>query len=70
MDSATAVTSFKGGNPQPFKVDVPVHLEAFYRYQFNNNISLTPGLIWLLAPNQDRDNASDVIGVLRTTFVF
>ena len=64
------LTSFKGGNPQPFKVDVPVHLEAFYRYQFNNNISLTPGLIWLLAPNQDRDNASDVIGVLRTTFVF
>ncbi|MEB3175880.1 MAG: carbohydrate porin, partial [Cyanobacteriota bacterium] len=56
--------------PQPFKVDVPVHLEGFYRYALNNNISITPGLIWLLAPNQDRGNGSDVIGVIRTTFVF
>jgi hypothetical protein len=64
------LTSFTGGNPQPFEVDVPVHLEGFYRYQFNNNISVTPGLIWLLSPNQDNSNGSDVIGVIRTTFVF
>jgi hypothetical protein len=64
------LTSFTGGNPQPFKVDVPVHLEGFYRYQFNNNISVTPGLIWLVSPNQDNSNGSDVIGVIRTTFVF
>lgn len=64
------LTAFTGGNPQPFKVDVPVHLEGFYRYQFNNNISLTPGFIWLLSPNQDNSNGSDVIGVVRTTFVF
>jgi hypothetical protein len=64
------LTSFTGGNPQPFKVDVPVHLEGFYRHQINNNISLTPGLIWLISPNQDNRNGSDVIAVLRTTFVF
>ncbi|MFN5516407.1 MAG: iron uptake porin [Cyanobacteriota bacterium] len=64
------LTGFNGGNPQPFKVDVPLHLEGFYRYALNNNISITPGFIWLLAPNQDRGNSSDVIGVIRTTFVF
>jgi hypothetical protein len=64
------LTEFDGGNPQSFKVDVPVHLEAFYRWRFNDNISVTPGLIWLLAPNQDNNNSSDVIATLRTTFSF
>jgi hypothetical protein len=64
------LTSFTGGNPQPFDVDVPLHIESFYRYQVNNNISITPGFIWLVSPNQDSSNGSDVIGVIRTTFVF
>jgi len=64
------LTSFTGGNPQPFKVDVPIHLESFYRYQINNNLSITPGFIWLVSPNQDNSNGSDIIGVIRTTFVF
>jgi hypothetical protein len=48
-----------------FKVDLPLHIEAFYRYQFNDRISLTPGLIWLTAPNQDNDNPDAVIVTLR-----
>ena len=64
------LTGFTGGNPQPFKVDVPIHLESFYRYQINNNLSITPGFIWLVSPNQDNSNGSDIIGVIRTTFVF
>lgn len=64
------LTSFSGGNPQPFKVDVPLHIEAFYRYQVNDNISITPGLIWLTAPNQDNNNDDDVIATIRTTFQF
>jgi hypothetical protein len=64
------LTSFDGGNPQPFKVDVPLHIEAFYRYQINNFISLTPGVIWLTAPNQDSSNPDDFIVQLRTTFNF
>ena len=48
----------------------PVHIEAFYRYQLNDNISITPGLIWLSAP-QGNQNADDAfVGVLRTTFSF
>ncbi|MEQ9000775.1 MAG: iron uptake porin [Coleofasciculus sp. B1-GNL1-01] len=49
--------------------DVPWHIEAFYKYQLTDNISVTPGVIWLLNPNQaDADDA--VVGTLRTTFTF
>ncbi|MGB7439617.1 MAG: iron uptake porin [Coleofasciculaceae cyanobacterium] len=49
--------------------EVPYHVEAFYKYQLNDNISITPGVIWLINPNQeDQDDA--VIGTLRTTFTF
>lgn len=64
------LTDFEGGNPLPFEVDIPYHLEAFYRYTVNDNIYITPGFIWLLAPNQDNDNATDLIGTIRTTFTF
>ena len=47
-----------------------VHVEAFYRYQLTNNISITPGVIWITAPNQDHDNEDIVIGTVRTTFLF
>ncbi len=59
-----------GGNPQDFDVDVPLHIEAFYRHQLNDNISITPGIIWLTAPDQDADNPDAVIATLRTTFAF
>ena len=64
------LNSFSGGNPQPFQVDLPMHIEAFYRHQLSDNISLTPGFIWLTAPNQDNSNDDDVIVTIRTTFQF
>ena len=64
------LTDFEGGNPQDFDVDVPLHIEAFYRYQINDNVDITPGLIWLTAPNQDNDNADDVIATIRASFKF
>lgn len=36
----------------------------------NDNISITPGLIWLTAPNQDNSNPDALIGTVRTTFKF
>jgi hypothetical protein len=45
------------------------HLEAFYRYRLNNNISITPGVIVILNPNQT-ENPGLVVGTLRTTFSF
>jgi|GEM_PF-354200 len=55
---------------RPFKRDFAYHVEVFYKHQLNNNISLTPGFVWLLAPNQDASNSDVFIGVLRTTFSF
>ncbi|MEB3338995.1 MAG: iron uptake porin [Leptolyngbyaceae bacterium] len=48
----------------------PVHVEGFYKYQLNDNISVTPGVMWISAPGQNSANDSIVIGTLRTTFAF
>lgn len=53
-----------------FKDNAAWHLEAFYKLSLNENISLTPGLIWLPNPNQDNGNDDTIILTLRTTFTF
>jgi len=50
--------------------DTGFHIEAFYRFQINDNISITPGFLWLTAPNHDSRNPDAVVGVIRTSFVF
>lgn len=50
--------------------DVGLHVEAFYRFQLNDNISITPGFLWLTAPNRDDRNPDAVIGAIKTTFIF
>jgi hypothetical protein len=50
--------------------DTGLHVEGFYRYQINDNISITPGVIWLTAPDHNNDNEDVIVGVLRTTFTF
>ena len=50
--------------------EVPYHIEGFYKYRVSDNISITPGLIWLTAPGQSDDNDDAIIGTLRTTFTF
>ncbi|MBF2009556.1 MAG: iron uptake porin [Chlorogloeopsis fritschii C42_A2020_084] len=46
------------------------HVEAFYQYQISDNITITPGVIWLTAPDHNNDNDDVIIGALRTTFSF
>ncbi|MEW6494391.1 MAG: iron uptake porin [Cyanobacteriota bacterium] len=46
------------------------HFEGFYKYKLNNNISVTPGVIWITAPGQNDANDDAIIGTLRTTFTF
>ncbi|MFK0729800.1 MAG: iron uptake porin [Gloeotrichia echinulata HAB0833] len=46
------------------------HIEGFYQYKLSDNITITPGLIWLTAPNHDDKSDSVLIGALRTTFTF
>jgi hypothetical protein len=48
----------------------PYHIEGFYRYRLSDNISITPGIIWLTNPGQGANNNDAVIGTLRTTFNF
>ncbi len=50
--------------------NVPVHVEGFYKYQLNDNISVTPGLIWISKPNGDKFEKNGLVGVVRTTFTF
>jgi len=52
------------------RLDEGWHLEGFYKYQVSDNISITPGVIWLTRPNQNNNSRSAVIGTLRTTFTF
>ncbi len=50
--------------------DVPYHFEGFYKYRVSDNISITPGVIWLTSPGQNSANDDAIIGTLRTTFTF
>ncbi|WP_072013841.1 iron uptake porin [Myxosarcina sp. GI1] len=50
--------------------DTSLHVEAFYQYRVNDNIAITPGVIWITAPDANEDNNDIVIGTLRTTFTF
>jgi Carbohydrate-selective porin, OprB family/S-layer homology domain len=49
---------------------IPIHVEGFYKYQLNDRISVTPGLIWIINPGQTDSNNDALIGTLRTTFTF
>ena len=53
-----------------FKNDTSLHVEAYYQHKFNKNISITPAVIWITAPNQNRDNNDIVLGTLQTVFSF
>jgi hypothetical protein len=50
--------------------DTSFHLEALYRYQVNNNLSITPALIVIFNPEHNSNNDTIYTGVLRTTFRF
>lgn len=50
--------------------DPSLHIEGFLQYQITDNISITPDIVWLTAPNGSRNSDSVVIGTIRTTFNF
>ncbi len=73
-----AVLSISGGIPPSLVKneggaednDTSYLLEALYKFPMSNSISLTPGAYVIFNPDGDRDNATQVVGVLRTTFKF
>ncbi|NJR51271.1 MAG: iron uptake porin [Leptolyngbyaceae cyanobacterium CSU_1_3] len=50
--------------------DSSFHLEGLYRYQLNNNISITPGIIVIFNPEHNNNNDTVYVGTIRTTFTF
>jgi len=50
--------------------NTPYHIEGFYKYRVSENISITPGVIWLTNPGQAANSDDAIIGTLRTTFNF
>lgn len=50
--------------------ETSLHAEAFYQYRLNDNIAITPGIIYINNPNNNSDNDDLFIGTLRTTFNF
>jgi carbohydrate-selective porin OprB len=50
--------------------DTSLHVEGFYRHQLTDNIAVTPGIIWLTAPNHNQNNDDTIVGTIRTTFTF
>jgi Carbohydrate-selective porin, OprB family len=48
-----------------------LQLEGFYKYKLNDNLSITPGLIYMSNPNQLGANSEGaLIGTVRSTFTF
>jgi hypothetical protein len=60
---------YRSDNSPPAN-DLSLHIEGFYKYQLTDNISITPGIIWITAPGQNADNSDAIIGTVRTTFNF
>ncbi|GBF82340.1 iron uptake porin [Aphanothece sacrum] len=51
----------------------PVTVEMFYRYQVTDNISITPGVVWISKPDQFvnlQGSDSEILGTVRGTFSF
>jgi hypothetical protein len=59
-----------GASNPNFDEDVPLHVEALYKLKLSDGITITPGVIWLVNPNQSENNDDIVIGTIRTTFSF
>ena len=68
------VLGFFGG-AQPYSLagttrETPYQVEGFYKYRVSENISVTPGVIWVTSPGQATNSNDAFIGTLRTTFSF
>ncbi|MFM7408116.1 MAG: iron uptake porin [Cuspidothrix sp.] len=64
------------GGAQPYSLgagrgsEIPFQVEGFYKYRLSDNISITPGVIWVTSPGQTNGSNDAFIGTLRTTFSF
>lgn len=64
--------NFVATNAAGFALDgsANFHVEGLYRFQVNDNISITPGVIVIINPENNSNNSTDFVPVIRTTFSF
>lgn len=62
ITSTTATTRADGAGA--------VHIEGFYRLALTPNVSVTPGIIYILDANNNPNNPDLIIGAIRTRFAF
>jgi hypothetical protein len=58
------------GTYVPVRTQNPISVEAFYKYQVTDNISVTPGVQWIQNPSQLQNVGSAIVGSVRGTFSF
>jgi hypothetical protein len=58
------------GIPHSNRQDASLLAEAFYRFRLNDNISITPGLVYIQDPGNDNGRDDTFVGAIRTTFTF
>jgi hypothetical protein len=46
------------------------HLEMLYKYKLNEKIAVTPGLLMIFNPEHNKNNKTEYVGTIRTTFSF
>lgn len=59
-----------GLGPGQADKNTSLHVEAFYQYKIGDHIEVTPGLIWITAPNSDSSNPDSLFAWVRTVFRF
>ncbi len=50
--------------------DIPILVEASYRFKFTEYLSITPGIIAIFNPEGNNANPTTFVGVIRSTFSF
>ena len=59
------ITAASGGLGSFADPSNSLHVELFYQYKINNNLFITPGLIYLTAPDSNGQNAGSLVGAIR-----
>ncbi|MEC5033336.1 MAG: iron uptake porin, partial [Oscillatoria sp. PMC 1051.18] len=68
MEPTLTNLTIGGDDVDSFDRDTSLHIEGYYQYTLSRNISITPGFIWITAPNQDNDNEDIFLGTVRLVF--
>lgn len=63
-------TDYRVAGQQREDPDTSLHIEAFYRFRLNSNISVTPIVYVITKPEHNNANDPIWVGVLRTSFAF